>query len=592
MKISKESIEKVRNAISLSELASNYIKVQKTGKNYRALCPFHAEKTPSFYIDDMKGLFYCFGCKASGDIFTFVQKIENCDFYEAILKVASLANVQIQYEESDENEINRKIIKEIFALVAQYYHENLFKSDLALNYLKNRKISTQTIEYFKLGFSTSSDMRFFESIANKYRLSLDYLYEIGLLNKKNQVYTPFFYQRLMIPIQNNWGEIVAFGARRLNEENGPKYINSPEHILFKKGNILFNYANVRKLKENNSIVLVEGYFDVISLYQSGIKFAVAPLGTAINEYQIKMLSSRFGEIFTLFDMDSAGQKATLTAIEMAIPLNTELKIISLPDNIKDIDEFIHKNEKLKGEQSDSETLMEYFKKNSKSSIDELLYNRLYLKEKSRDIAKVYKYFINYLISLNDDIISFSLIKRASKLDSAFSEQQIVDFYNNAKRGKDFNTDKINKSLKFDENEKVEMEFVGFIINSEDFINEAKRYISPSVLSSKKGLEFYQKALVSTNYNDREQFLRNNLNDEELAYMNKSAISEIEDKKSLLEDYLAYFKLKELEKTLDEINNMIKQEEKNGNYPAELLEKKQFVISNIQRLKAFRKGLGK
>lgn len=592
MKISKESIEKVRNAISLSELASNYIKVQKTGKNYRALCPFHAEKTPSFYIDDMKGLFYCFGCKASGDIFTFVQKIENCDFYEAILKVANLANIQIQYEESDENEINRKIIKEIFALTAQYYHENLFKSDLALNYLKNRKISAQTIEYFKLGFSTSSDMRFFESIANKYRLSLDFLYEIGLLNKKNQGYAPFFYQRLMIPIQNNWGEIVAFGARRLDEENGPKYINSPEHVLFKKGNILFNYANVRKLKENNSIVLVEGYFDVISLYQSGIKFAVAPLGTAINEYQIKMLSSRFAEIFTLFDMDSAGQKATLTAVEMAIPLNTELKIISLPDSIKDIDEFIHKNEKLKGEQSDSETLLEYFKKNSKSSIDELLYNRLYLKERSRDIAKVYKYFINYLISLNDDIISFSLIKRASKLDSAFSEQQIVDFYNNAKRGKDFNTNNINKSSKFDENEKVEMDFVGFIINSEDFINEAKRYISPSVLSSKKGLEFYQKALISINYNDREQFLRNNLNDEELAYMNKSAISEIEDKKSLLEDYLAYFKLKELEKTLDEINNMIKQEEKNGSYPAELLEKKQFVISNIQRLKAFRKGLGK
>ncbi|HQJ40415.1 MAG TPA: DNA primase [Exilispira sp.] len=592
MKISKESIEKVRNAISLSELASNYIKVQKTGKNYRALCPFHAEKTPSFYIDDMKGLFYCFGCKASGDIFTFVQKIENCDFYEAILKVANLANIQIQYEESDENEINRKIIKEIFALTAQYYHENLFKSDLALNYLKNRKISAQTIEYFKLGFSTSSDMRFFESIANKYRLSLDFLYEIGLLNKKNQGYAPFFYQRLMIPIQNNWGEIVAFGARRLDEENGPKYINSPEHVLFKKGNILFNYANVRKLKENNGIVLVEGYFDVISLYQSGIKFAVAPLGTAINEYQIKMLSSRFAEIFTLFDMDSAGQKATLTAVEMAIPLNTELKIISLPDSIKDIDEFIHKNEKLKGEQSDSETLLEYFKKNSKSSIDELLYNRLYLKERSRDIAKVYKYFINYLISLNDDIISLSLIKRASKLDSAFSEQQIVDFYNNAKRGKDFNTNNINKSSKFDENEKVEMDFVGFIINSEDFINEAKRYISPSVLSSKKGLEFYQKALISINYNDREQFLRNNLNDEELAYMNKSAISEIEDKKSLLEDYLAYFKLKELEKTLDEINNMIKQEEKNGSYPAELLEKKQFVISNIQRLKAFRKGLGK
>jgi len=592
MKISKESIEKVRNAISLSELASNYIKVQKTGKNYRALCPFHAEKTPSFYIDDMKGLFYCFGCKASGDIFTFVQKIENCDFYEAILKVANLANIQIQYEESDENEINRKIIKEIFALTAQYYHENLFKSDLALNYLKNRKISAQTIEYFKLGFSTSSDMRFFESIANKYRLSLDFLYEIGLLNKKNQGYAPFFYQRLMIPIQNNWGEIVAFGARRLDEENGPKYINSPEHVLFKKGNILFNYANVRKLKENNSIVLVEGYFDVISLYQSGIKFAVAPLGTAINEYQIKMLSSRFAEIFTLFDMDSAGQKATLTAVEMAIPLNTELKIISLPDSIKDIDEFIHKNEKLKGEQSDSETLLEYFKKNSKSSIDELLYNRLYLKERSRDIAKVYKYFINYLISLNDDIISLSLIKRASKLDSAFSEQQIVDFYNNAKLGKDFNTNNINKSSKFDENEKVEMDFVGFIINSEDFINEAKRYISPSVLSSKKGLEFYQKALISINYNDREQFLRNNLNDEELAYMNKSAISEIEDKKSLLEDYLAYFKLKELEKTLDEINNMIKQEEKNGSYPAELLEKKQFVISNIQRLKAFRKGLGK
>ncbi|MCR4421890.1 MAG: DNA primase [Exilispira sp.] len=593
MRITKESIEKIRSSINLSDVVSMYVKVQKVGSRFRALCPFHNEKTPSFYIDDNKGLFHCFGCKAAGDIFSFVMKIENCDFYEAALKIANLANVSVEYEKGSFDDEKPDLIKNIFSEVTLFYNQNLKRNKSALSYLQNRKIKDFIIEKYKLGWASKSDLPFFNNLKKKYKLDNEILFQLGLLKKGDNSFYPFFYERLIIPIQNHYLEYVAFGGRTLNEEYGPKYLNSPEHQLFKKGNLLFNFAYARMEKENNKIIIVEGYFDVLSLVQIGINYVVAPLGTALTSYHLQILSRKFSQLYLLFDMDEAGRKATLSSIEIAIKFFSEIYVINLPKGIKDIDQFI------KEKNVEKESFEKYITENSISGIDLIITNKLYLDKEKRDINKAYKNFIYFLHSLNDNILSSTLIKRAAYLDGTFSEDQIVNMYSSRKIN-DIN-DKILEKSKVEKNpqdknygeiKKLEMEFVGFIINNEDFINIARQYIKPDSFISSEASDFYKKALTSLNYKDRNMFLRNELTEEEANYMYNPSIKDYKDIQSVFEDYLSFFKLRELEKELEIINKEIKKAELNKFNTSELLEKKQFLISSIQRLKEFRKKIYK
>lgn len=593
MRITKESIEKIRSSINLSDVVSMYVKVQKVGSRFRALCPFHNEKTPSFYIDDNKGLFHCFGCKAAGDIFSFVMKIENCDFYEAALKIANLANVSVEYEKGSFDDEKPDLIKNIFSEVTLFYNQNLKRNKSALSYLQNRKIKDFIIEKYKLGWASKSDLPFFDNLKKKYKLDNEILFQLGLLKKGDNSFYPFFYERLIIPIQNHYLEYVAFGGRTLNEEYGPKYLNSPEHQLFKKGNLLFNFAYARMEKENNKIIIVEGYFDVLSLVQIGINYVVAPLGTALTSYHLQILSRKFSQLYLLFDMDEAGRKATLSSIEIAIKFFSEIYVINLPKGIKDIDQFI------KEKNVEKESFEKYITENSISGIDLIITNKLYLDKEKRDINKAYKNFIYFLHSLNDNILSSTLIKRAAYLDGTFSEDQIVNMYSSRKIN-DIN-DKILEKSKVEKNpqdknygeiKKLEMEFVGFIINNEDFINIARQYIKPDSFISSEASDFYKKALTSLNYKDRNMFLRNELTEEEANYMYNPSIKDYKDIQSVFEDYLSFFKLRELEKELEIINKEIKKAELNKFNTSELLEKKQFLISSIQRLKEFRKKIYK
>lgn len=586
MRITKESIEKIRASINLSDIVSMYVRIQKVGSRFRALCPFHNEKTPSFYIDDNKGLFHCFGCKASGDIFSFVMKIENCDFYEAALKIANMANITVEYEKGSFEEDKYDLIKRIFSETTFYYHQNLKKSDIAIGYLKKRKINDEIIEKYKIGYASKDDASFFMSLKRKYNIDDDTLFKVGLLKKGEKNVYPFFYERLMIPIQNHSQEFVAFGGRTLNDEYGPKYLNSPEHPLFKKGSILFNFSNARKNNENQKIIIVEGYFDLLSLVKIGIDYVVAPLGTALTTYHLQVLSRKFTELYLLFDMDEAGQKATLSSIENAIKYFSSINVIILPSGVKDIDQFITENDLNK------ENFEQYLKEKSISGIDLLIKNKLYLNIVNRDINKSYRNFIFFLHSLNDDILSSTLIKRAVFLDGVFSEDQVFKMYNSKNVTNNINNLKtINEEEKrYNEIKNLEMEFVGFIINSEDFINIARKYIKPSSFISKEAADFFQKALVSCNYNDRNMFLRNELTEEEAGYMYRESLKEYNDPKSVFEDYLSYFKLREMENELEKINNEIKEAEKKGVDAVELLERKQFLVSSIQRLKEFRKKI--
>lgn len=589
MRITKESIEKIRSSINLSDIVSMYVKINKVGSRFRALCPFHNEKTPSFYIDDNKGLFHCFGCKASGDIFTFVMKIENCDFYEAAIKIAKLANISVEYEKGSFEDSKTDYIKLIFSETVEYYHNNLKNNNQALQYLKNRKINDSIIEKYKLGWASKNDENFFINLKKKYNLDPKLFFELGLLKKGEKGIFPFFYERLIIPIQNHVQEYVAFGGRTLNEQYGPKYLNSPEHPLFKKGSILFNFSNARIDKENKKIIVVEGYFDVLSLVQSGIFYVVAPLGTALTDYHLQVLSRKFNELYLLFDMDSAGKKATISSLENAIKYFSEIYVINLPENVKDIDEYLN------SDNYDNNNFEDFFKNNIISGIDLLIKNKLYFDIEKRDINKAYKNFIGFLSSLEDDIIAYSLIKRASFIDGTFSEDQIIQMYNKRNTANDVvltnkqqNINKINSN--YLEIKKLEMEFVGFIIGSEDFISVSRQYIRPDSFISKEGASFYQKALKSINYKNRQMFLRNELNDEESNFMYQSSLKEYENRQSIFEDYLSFFKLREMESELESINKQIKEAEKNGLNSSSLLEKKQYLISSIQRLREYRKKI--
>ncbi len=594
MRITKESIEKIRSSINLSDLVSMYVKVQKVGSRFKALCPFHNEKTPSFYIDDNKGLFHCFGCKAAGDIFSFVMKIENCDFYEAALKIANLANISVEYEKGSFEDEKPELIKKIFSEVTLFYSQNLKRNKTALSYLQDRKIKDFIIEKYKLGWASKNDLPFFDNLKKKYNLDKEILFQLGLLKKGENSYYPFFYERLIIPIQNHYSEYVAFGGRTLNEQYGPKYLNSPEHPLFKKGNILFNFANARMDKENNKIIIVEGYFDALSLVQIGVNYVVAPLGTALTSYHLQILSRKFSQLYLLFDMDEAGRKATLSSIEIAIKFFSEIYVINLPKGIKDIDQFI------KEKNIEKESFEKYIYENSISGIDLIITNKLYLDKEKRDINKAYKNFIYFLHSLDDSILSSTLIKRAAYIDGTFSEDQIVNMNNSSNISNADNkiiserskVEKNPQDKNYKEIKNLEMEFVGFIINSEDFINIAKQYIKPDSFISKEAGEFYKKALISVNYKDRNMFLRNELTEEESNFMYNSSTKEYKDIQSVFEDYLSFFKLRELEKELENINKEIKKAELNKIDNLELLEKKQFLISSIQKLKEYRKKIYK
>ncbi|PAF46007.1 DNA primase [Helicobacter sp. 11S02629-2] len=309
--IKKESIEKLKDSIDIVELISNYIEVKKSGINYMALCPFHNEKTPSFVINKEKGFYHCYGCGQSGDGISFVMEYEKLDFNEAVSKLASMFNVTLEY--TKESASKDKPLSDILGALAKFYHSNLFKNQAILDYLKQRGLSEESIEVFKIGYSSSSieTLNFIES--NKF--SRAEALELGVITEGNDRTYAKFANRIIFPIQSNTGNVVGFGGRTLSaEKNVAKYLNSPQSRVFNKSKLLYGYNLARpEIYNTKEVIICEGYLDVIMLHQYGIKNAVATLGTALNELHIAQLKKLDSKVRLCFDGDSAGIKAAFRA---------------------------------------------------------------------------------------------------------------------------------------------------------------------------------------------------------------------------------------------------------------------------------------
>ena len=283
---SDETIEEVRQANDIVDVISQYVHLKRSGRNFFGLCPFHNEKSPSFSVSPDKQIFHCFGCGVGGNVFTFLMKIEGINFVEAVQMLAERANIQLptfeNREDSAREELKAKVYK-VNEFTAQLYHENLYKTSakIAQEYVKKRKLSNDILKSFRIGFSGKFDELY--QALKKEGFQEPEILESGLVNRNdNGRYIDRYRNRLMFPICDARGRVIAFGGRVLDDSK-PKYINSPENIVFSKGRNLFGLNVAKKSKDiKKRLLIVEGYMDVISLHQRGISNVVAPLRNSFN----------------------------------------------------------------------------------------------------------------------------------------------------------------------------------------------------------------------------------------------------------------------------------------------------------------------
>ena len=283
---SDETIEEVRQANDIVDVISQYVHLKRSGRNFFGLCPFHNEKSPSFSVSPDKQIFHCFGCGVGGNVFTFLTKIEGINFVEAVQTLAERANIQLPTFENnvdkEKEELKERVYK-VNEFTAQYYHENLYKptAKIAQDYVKKRQLSNETLKSFRIGFSGKFNELY--QALRKEGFEEQEILESGLVNKnENGTYIDRYRNRLMFPICDGRGRVIAFGGRVLDDSK-PKYINSPENIVFSKGRNLFGLNVAKKSEEiKKKLLIVEGYMDVISLHQRGIKNVVAPLRNSFN----------------------------------------------------------------------------------------------------------------------------------------------------------------------------------------------------------------------------------------------------------------------------------------------------------------------
>lgn len=341
--IKKEKIEEIKEKADIVSVVSDYLSVKKSGRYFMGNCPFHSEKTPSFFLYPETNSFHCFGCGKHGDSISFVMELESLDYVSAIKKLAEKFGVELEYDNSF-NTINSKNLDkyyEINEFVARFYYKNMMENSVPKQYLLKRGINQKSINLFFIGYADENWKALYNELKFK-KMNIEIAEELGLIIKtKTGDYVDRFRNRIMFPILNKNKKVIGFGGRTIVDDSA-KYLNSPESVIFKKGD---NIYALDKIIENNirdKILIVEGYMDVISLYQNGINYVVAGLGTAFTENQARLIKRYFrNNVYLCYDGDNAGISATNKTNSVFNEISVKPNIIMLPDKL-DPDDYIKK----------------------------------------------------------------------------------------------------------------------------------------------------------------------------------------------------------------------------------------------------------
>ncbi|AOY77525.1 DNA primase [Clostridium formicaceticum] len=421
----EELIIEIKEKNDIVEVISQYIQLRSTGSSYKALCPFHNEKTPSFHVNTEKQWFKCFGCGEGGDVIGFVMKIENLDFVEAVKILAQRANIYIDElahpNEIKERQKNDRIYYDINRQAGRYFYDNLVqRRNLAQDYLIKRGLTIKAIRSFGLGYALDGWDYLLNHLVKK-GYSKEDIEKSGLIvkNKQKDGYYDRFRKRIMFPIFDVRGNVIAFGGRVLDDAL-PKYLNSPETKHFNKSEVLYGLHIARKNAMNGQGILVEGYMDVIALHQQGFKNAIATLGTSLTQGHALMLKKYFNEIIICFDGDTAGIKATLRSIEILQNVHIDIKVLTLPDNV-DPDDFIKK----KGKDAFEKKL-----KGALNFIDYKIYiaQQEYASKSLEDQIKLGKAVANILKQIKSPIEQETYIKNVEEKFGISKDAIIAEMY--------------------------------------------------------------------------------------------------------------------------------------------------------------------
>ena len=343
VRYSDELIEEIRSSNDIVDVISKYVTLKRSGRNFFGLCPFHKEKSPSFAVSPDKQIFHCFGCGAGGNVIHFISKIEGLDFKDTLELLANRVNIELPTLDNLEDDKTARLkskVYEINKIAAEFYHENLYKptSKIAQEYIKKRKLDNRTLKDFLIGYEGNFN-ELYLLLKQKGYTEEEMLASSLVKRTENGGYMDSFRKRLMFPIQDVRERVIAFGGRVLDDSK-PKYINSPENIVYSKGRNLFG-LNVAKKHDTRKIIIVEGYMDAISLYQRGITNVVASLGTAMTEAQGRLLRRYSEQVILGYDADGAGQAAILRGMEILQNLGCDIRVLQI-EGAKDPDEYVLK----------------------------------------------------------------------------------------------------------------------------------------------------------------------------------------------------------------------------------------------------------
>lgn len=513
-------VEEVKSRIDIVDVISEYVQIKKAGKNYKGLCPFHQEKTPSFTINPANQFYHCFGCKAGGDVFNFLMEIEHITFKESLKILAKRAGLEMPNQtEQERHRANlREKLFNINELAAKFYNYLLLELDIgekALKYLSERGYDKEDIEKYNLGFAPDRWDALLNFLTDKGYKRND-LVKAGLvITKNNNRYYDRFRNRVIFPIYNIRGEVLAFGGRIIDSEvSQPKYLNSPDTMIYDKGENLYgiNWAK-ESLRMNDNAVIMEGYTDVLTAHMAGIENAVASLGTALTAKQARFLKRYVSRVFIAYDADTAGAKATLRGLDVLKNEGLSVRVISLPQD-SDPDDFIKENgssefNKLKENAPD---LIEF-------KINQIIQSQR--DNKADEKINVTREIVNVLAKLDDplerDIYSHRAADKLGLDEEMLYNEVEKTCKNNEKKDKNNKnsyTKNVNKTKSKDSIYKLEAKILKAYIDNSEYRSLIIDTIEPEYFDNNQFKKIYQ---IFFNSNDNVDIdnLIDKINDENL-----------------------------------------------------------------------------
>lgn len=471
--------EEIRSRADIALIIGRYVNLKSSGQTMKGLCPFHKEKTPSFHVNPSRGFFHCFGCGKGGDVFAFLQEIENISFLDALTMLANETGVQLHKDQSpaqtveqNHGEVPRTEMLRIHEVAAIFFYNNIKQSPNAVEYFKSRGLKAETVKEFRLGYSQQQWSALIDYF-KKQNISLQTLVKCGLAIEKDDGKSyDRFRDRVMFPLCDLSGKTIAFAGRGLNDDVQPKYLNSPETLLYKKKDFLFGLNKSRQyIKDQGYALVMEGYMDYLTLYQAGIKNAVASSGTAFTPEHGSLLQRFTSKIVLVFDGDNAGQTAAQRAIFILAPLGLDISILVLPGD-EDPDSFVKRY--------GPEAFLDLVK--NAREWDTFIIDKA-ISDNNATTPRGKSAVIQYLTPLVESISNpIALQKFKKEISERLSLDEKLVYQTLGKTSS--NVKIVHKSSTEDEqfSNSVEGTFLRILMTSPEFLNEAPKYIIPQTLT--------------------------------------------------------------------------------------------------------------